>query len=115
MKIEWHGQVALETASELLNKGADFVEKDVCSKILLNRKNLQEFTKEARNWIKEDLLKKRAKILVHKVEKVATVKSSTNIGNMFATILSTATKLVFPGLSMNNFETEEEAIEWLFG
>ncbi|MEO9872626.1 STAS/SEC14 domain-containing protein [Ekhidna sp.] len=113
VKIEWHGRVDAHTASEILNKGADLIEKGICTRLLLNRKELDEFTKEARQWIKDDLLKKRAKSLVHKVEKVATVKSVTKMGNLFATILSTATRIVFPGLKMNNFDTEEEAISWM--
>ncbi len=113
VKIEWHGRVEVDTASKLLSKGADFIENGGYTKLLLNRKKLDEFTKETRQWIKDDLLKKRAKSLVHKVENVATVKSISQMGNLFATILSTAIKIVFPSLKMMSFDTEEEAIDWM--
>lgn len=113
VKIEWHGIVDLGTASEILNHGAGLIEKGHCNKLLLNRKNLVEFTADARLWIKQDLLIKRAQKLVSRVERVATVNPSSTMGNVFANFLTTGIKIVFPNLRISKFDSEEAAIDWL--
>lgn len=114
VKVIWYGKVDLETASAILTRGADLVEEGLADKLLLNRRELIEFDKEARNWIKEDLLKVRAKRIVHLVDKVATINSKTTLGNLFATVVSTAIRLFYPSLRMSSFETEEDAASWLY-
>ena len=113
LKITWHGRLNLDSTSKILNRGIEFIENGACDKILLNRIHLEEFTKDANDWIKQDILKARGKSLVHKVEKVATVKSTTTMGNLFATVASSAIKIVYPNLNMRNFDSEENAIDWL--
>ncbi|MEP1921492.1 MAG: hypothetical protein ABJI55_11905 [Ekhidna sp.] len=113
VKIEWEGHVNLETAQFLLTRAADEIEKGIATKILLNRKSLEQFANDARKWIKDDFLRGRARTLVHLVEKVATVKSSTKIGDLFASVVSSSIKLVFPRLRMSRFDTEDEATKWL--
>ena len=113
VKIVWNGIVSEETAKVMLTTGADLIDSGLCDKLLLNRKGLEEFSTEARVWIKQDLLKNRAKKLVNKVSKVATINSSTIMGGIFANFISTAIKLVFPNLTMTKFESEEEAMNWL--
>ena len=113
LKVIWSGEVDKDTASVLLTRGADLVEAGSASKLLLNRKELMHFSKGAKNWIKEVLLKQRAKKLVNKVLKVATVKSSSAIGNLFSNVITSAIRMIFPNLKMNQFETEEEALYWL--
>lgn len=113
VKILWVGEVDELTASFLLTKAANEIEAGNATKILLNRKFLSQFTTEARKWIKEDLLRGRAKTLVHQVDKVATVKSSTSMGNLFATLVSSSIKIVFPNLNMSRFDTEIQARKWL--
>ncbi|MEP1095856.1 MAG: hypothetical protein ABJG78_12145 [Cyclobacteriaceae bacterium] len=113
VKIEWHGVVDLDTATELLEKGADMIESGYCNRLLLNRENLKEFSTEARVWIKQDLLKNRGKRLVRKVGKVATVRSSSAMGSIFANFISSGIQLVFPSLKLSNFDSENEAFDWL--
>ncbi|MEP1095179.1 MAG: hypothetical protein ABJG78_08725 [Cyclobacteriaceae bacterium] len=113
VKVEWDGIVDLATVNIILNKAADLIEVGHCDKLLLNRKNLKEFTTEARIWIKQDLLRNRAKKLVNKVVKVATVNSSTAMGGVFANFISTAIKLIFPKLSMVKFSSQQEGLDWL--
>ncbi|MEP5613660.1 MAG: hypothetical protein ABJP45_15520 [Cyclobacteriaceae bacterium] len=113
VKIEWHGVVDLNTASLLLEKGADMIESGYCTKLLLNRENLQEFSTEARLWIKQDLLNNRGKRLVRKVSRVATVRSASAMGGVFANFISSGIKLVFPSLKLSNFDSENEAFDWL--
>lgn len=113
VKIEWHGTVDLTTAKEILTKGADLIEAGHCNRLLLNREGLAAFSTEARIWIKQDLLRTRAKKLVSKVQKVATVSAATSIGKIVSNFVSTAIKLVFPGLQMSKFEGEGAAMDWL--
>ena len=113
LKVIWSGEVDKDTASVLLTRGADLVEAGSASKLLLNRKELMHFSKGAKNWIKEVLLKQRAKKLVNQVLQVAIVKSSSAIGNLFSNVITSAIRMIFPNLRMNQFETEEEALYWL--
>jgi len=105
-KVVWNGEVNKETASFILNEGADLIEDGSATMLLLNRKNLTQFSKEARQWIKDDLLKNRGKVLIHRVRKVATVKSTTTMGNLFANVVSSAIKIVFPKLKMTHFDKD---------
>ncbi len=111
--VEWQGEVEIETAQSILNGGADLIEDGSANKILLDRKNLIEFTKETSKWIKDDLLRNRGKELVKQVEKVASVRSQTTMGNLFANVVSAAIRIIFPGIRMKNFEEKGEALEWL--
>ncbi len=111
--IKWQGYVELDTAKKILLAGSNFIEDESATRILLNRKNLDQFSKETNKWIKDDLLKNRAKKLVHLVEKVATVKSGTTIGNLFSNLISTSIRIVFPGLKMKSYDNEAEALNWL--
>ncbi len=113
IRIEWNGIVDEEVAKNILTVGADQIANGNATSILLNRRNLKEFSTAARLWIKEDLLKNRAKALVKNVDKVATVNSVSSMGAIFANFISSAIKLVFPNLSMKKFQTEDEALEWL--
>lgn len=113
VRIEWDGVVDIEEAKTILTIGADQIEKGTAKNLLLNRKNLEEFSTAARLWIKEDLLKGRAKKLVKQVHKVAMVNASSTMGSVFANFISTAIKLVYPNLSMSKFQSEDEALEWL--
>ncbi len=113
IKIYWNGLVEMETAKILLNKGADLIEEGKVDRILLNREFLTEFTTDARNWIKDGLLKTRGKKLVDKIFKVAVVKPNTTMGNLFSSLISSTIKLVFPRLFMKQFSGEAEATEWL--
>ena len=113
VRIEWHGTMDEVVARDILSVGGDQIEKGQATRILLDRRNLKEFTTGARIWIKNDLLKNRAKALVKKVSKVATINSTSPLGSIFSNLISTAVKLVYTNLSMEKFGTEEEAIKWL--
>lgn len=113
VKIEWHGEVDLSTASVLLEKGADMIESGFCHRLLLNREGLKEFSTEARLWIKNDLLKNQGSKLVRKVSKAATVRSTTVKGSIFADFISSGIQLVFPNLRLSSFDSEDEAFDWL--
>lgn len=112
VKIAWQGIVDEQTASHLLTLGADAIENETVDKILLDRQGLKEFTTEARIWIKHDLLKSRAKKLVSKVEKIATINPSQSKGSIFANFISAGIKMVFPNLKMEKFNSVDEALHW---
>ena len=111
-RISWFGEVTEETASKLLTLGADSGEFHGYNKLILDRRELTEFTTEARVWIKHDLLKTRAKKIVNKVDKVAFIGSRNTRGNIFSNFLSSAIGLVFPKLEMERFVDLREAIKW---
>lgn len=111
-KIRWEGVVDLETAKTIVNKGAFLVESGQADKVLLNREHLTEFTSEARQWINY-LVKTRGKRAIKNIHKVATVKPNTTMGHLFSTLVTSSIKLIYPRLSMKQFNTEAEAQEWL--
>ena len=67
VKITWYDKVDLDTAQTLLDHGADLIESGYYKNILLNRKELKEFSTEARIWIKNDLLINRGRKLIQNV------------------------------------------------
>ena len=113
VKVEWEGIVDLATATLLFNASAELVENGQCDKVLLNRKNLTEFTTEARIWIKQEFLKNRSKQLDRKIMKVATVRSISATGSIFSNYINRGIKLVFPRVTLSKFDTEHEAVNWL--
>ena len=113
IKIYWNGTVEEETAKTILNTGTDMIEEGKVDRILLSREFLSEFSTEARNWIKDDLLKTRGQSLVSKIYRVATVKPTSTIGNVFSALINSSIKLLFPDLKMKQFINEVDATEWL--
>ncbi|MEM9339542.1 MAG: hypothetical protein AAGA66_12485 [Bacteroidota bacterium] len=113
VKIIWNGIVDVEPASKLLTIGANLIESRECNKILLCRQELNEFTIQARLWIKQELLMKRAKKLAGDVEKIAAVNARTIKGSVFANFISSAIKLILPSLVLKKFHDEGEALTWL--
>ena len=111
--VEWTGVVGLITASTLLGAGADMIERHNCTKILLDRRNLAEFDGEARAWIKEELLPRRAKKLVGLVMKVAFVNSEMTKGRVFGNLISIAIRFAFPKLQLEKFDSIIEARNWI--
>lgn len=112
-RISWVGVVTETTAKTLLTCGADSVEHHGYKKLLLDRRDLVEFSTEARVWIKQDLLKKRARRIVGKVEKVATIGATNAKGNIFSNFISSGIRMIFPKLEMKKFDNLPEAIIWL--
>ena len=110
--VRWSGKVKKETAAYLLGIGASLVESDSATKILLNRADLEEFPKDTREWIRQDLLKNTGRRLAHKVEKVATIKSNTEMGSLYSNVISSAIKIMFPRLKVVHFDDERSALDW---
>ncbi len=111
-RIVWRGVVDIQSAKELVTMGADSVEFQGYKRLLLDRSNLVEFDTEARVWIRE-LLKTRAKKIVKMVDKLAIVKATSVKGSIFSNFIATAIKIVMPNLEMQEFQTEDEALNWL--
>ena len=112
-RISWSGEVSENTARTLLTLGANSVEFHGYNKLILDRRELTEFSTEARVWIKHDLLKTRAKKIVNRVEKVAFIGAKNTRGNIFSNFLSSAIGLVFPKLDMERFQDLRQAVIWL--
>ena len=113
VKVSWSGKVGAETASFLLAKALQVIVSGEASTILLDRKNLDEFSKGARLWIKEDFLKERVRHQSNRIKKIATIKSVTPMGGIYSNLISAAIKIVLPFLAMAEFQSEEEAFGWL--
>ena len=113
IKISWKGKVGAETASFLLSKALNIIKEGDASTLLLDRTYLDEFSKGARMWIKEDFLTKRVKPISHLIEKIATVKPITPMGGIFSNLISAAIKIVMPFMKMAEFRDEVDACQWL--
>ena len=111
--ISWSGVVTGETAKTLLSLGADVVEQKGYTHLLLDRRRLIEFDTEARIWIKNDLLKSRARHLAVKVKRLAYLNSADTKGSIFSNFISAGIKMVFPNLTMKKFDSPKEAVRWL--
>ncbi len=112
LKVEWNGVVQLNSVREILTTGANLIENNHCTKILLNRAKLEEFTIDSRMWVKNEFLIKKRR-LVRKVKKVGTVNAMTAKGTVFANFLTTIIKIIYPNLHIQQFNSEEMAIDWL--
>ncbi len=111
-KISWYGKVDVKIASDLLNRAGDAVEFDGFTKLLVDRRKLDEFDTEARVWIK-DLLKTRAKRIARKVDKVALINAKSSMGKIFSNMMATAISLILPNMKMKKFDDYDEAEKWL--
>ncbi len=113
VKVVWNGIVNLETAQALLTRGADFIEDGTCDKIILDRQLLEEFTTDARMWIKNDLFKNRAKRLASNVSKMAMIEPQSVMGRIVSKMISSVIPLIFPNLKTKKFSQEADAYQWL--
>lgn len=115
VKIEWNGVIDLATARTLFNATANAIEHDLADKALLNRKNFREFTTEARIWIKHEFIQSRSTRWARKLMKLATVNSTSQIGNVFSNFINRGMQVIFPGVQLSKFDTELDAENWLIG
>ncbi len=113
--ISWSGVIDGNTAKTLLLLGAEAVESKGYTRLLLDRRRLVEFDTEARVWIKNDLLKSRARHLAARVERLAYLNSSDTKGSIFSNFISAGIKMVFPNLTMKKFDKPNIAVKWLLG
>ena len=114
LRISWKGIVTAETAGFLLASALNEVQSSNISYVLLDRVQLEVFTKGSRLWIKEDFLKSKVKVLCDtlNIKKVASLKPKTSMGSIYAHLISSAIKIVFPTLPLAEFESERQALNW---
>lgn len=113
VKVSWIGKVGAETASYLFSKALNEIKEGNATSLLLDRSHLEEFSKGARLWIKEDFLTQRVKPFSHQITKVAAVKPTTSMGGIFSNLISAAIRIVMPFLAMAEFHSEKDAFNWL--
>lgn len=111
-RVSWVGDVDFQTASAMLRQGADSVEFEGYSKLLIDGSALTGFDTEARVWIK-DFLSSRAKSLSSNVQKLAVVAAKSKKGNIFGRMLTVAITENMPSLNIRKCKSPEEGIEWL--
>ena len=92
----WKGTVGYVSASQTLSLAAE-LSKDL-EKVhwLVDRRNLDGYSPEARIWIKDDFVNKVGKDLIMKIDKIAVMESESPIANLSSSVLSKAILEVNP-------------------
>lgn len=104
--------VSLDTAIDLIQSLHIQLETGACSKILLNEEDLDSYEEGTRDWMKDFLLENRDKF-EFRISTVARVTEDVIRANFFTNYIKTAVQVIFPGIRLSNFESEEAALDWL--
>ncbi|MEP1095857.1 MAG: hypothetical protein ABJG78_12150 [Cyclobacteriaceae bacterium] len=111
-KIYLVNVVDQETVIDLIQSLHIEFERGRCNKIILNEEDLDSYAEGTRDWMKDFLLENRDKF-TFRISAVARVTDDVVRANFFTNYIKTAVQVIFPGIRMSNFESEEAAIEWL--
>jgi hypothetical protein len=111
----WKGTVGYVSASQTLSLAAE-LSKDL-EKVhwLVDRRNLDGYSPEARIWIKDDFVNKVGKDLIMKIDKIAVMESESPIANLSSSVLSKAILEVNPKIEAKVFDYTQPASNWLTG
>lgn len=82
---------------------------------LIDRRNLEGYSPEARVWIKENLIQKLGKELIDKTDKIAAVESESAIAQVSSNVLIDAIRKVNPKIEYQEFDIPGPASNWLLG
>lgn len=110
IEIKWNGKVPLEDCLATLQIVKDNLEEHCL--IIINRSSLDEFTIEAKKWLKTTFMTKEVIEIVPFLSKLAIIEAGEKI-NIFSLAINRLASLMFPGLSMRSFSSYEEAAFWL--
>ena len=113
LEIQENGYIDMLTAKTLREKATEHIAKYDVNKLLLNRRWLGEYSKEARKWIINEYYKGQKQLLNEQIELVATIKPVDSIGGIYAHLLSTNIKIFLPTVTLVDFDQEADAMGWL--
>ena len=113
LEIQENGYIDMLTAKTLREKATEHIAKYDVNKLLLNRRWLGEYSKEARKWIINEYYKGQKQLLKEQIELVATIKPVDSIGGIYAHLLSTNIKIFLPTVTLVDFDQEADAMGWL--
>ena len=113
IEIQENGYVDMLTAKTLRETATEHIAKYDVNKLLLNRRWLGEYSKDARKWIINEYYKGQKQLLNEQIELVATIKPIDSIGGIYAHLLSTNLKIFLPTVTLVDFDQEADAMGWL--
>lgn len=112
--LKWTGNVPTEEFKEAIGIGRDFVAgNEGPTRILLDRRALGEYSTESRVWLKQDFMRNEGKVLIKKVDKLASVAPSTTFASVMTTVFSAIFQIANPNLQYQVFDNAEDAMAWL--
>ena len=112
VRINWVGKVDAETTSFLLSRALNELKEGNAVTLLIDNSQMDEISKGARLWIKEDFLIQRVKPISYLIKKVAVVKSTTSMGSIYSNLMVSSIKIVVPFLPLAEFQSEADAFFW---
>ena len=112
-KFIWNGVISLETLKRVVMETAHIVEKVDSASLFFDRRELESYSPEAKDWIKNDFMKKDGKRLMKKIDKIAAVSSKSVFAQLVSTLLVGVLRLYNRSIKYKVFESENAASEWI--
>ena len=113
VKFVWNGVVSLETLKDLVLVTAEIVDNNNQSYLLFDRRELETYAPDAKDWIKNDFMKGDGKRLMKKIGKIGAISSKSTFAQLVSTLLMGVLKLYNRNMQYKMFDTPEQAIQWL--
>lgn len=115
IKAEWIGVVDLEAFCTVLLNGGSILNKIDNAYLILDRRRFENFTPEARIWLKKDFMNRggSGRKLIRRVRKIAAIRSSNPLGQVTVTTMAKLLLFFNPHLDYKTFDEEKEADAWL--
>ena len=112
-KFIWSGVISLDTLKRVVMETAHIVEKVDSASLFFDRRNLESYSPEAKDWIKNDFMKKDGKRLMKKIDKIVAVSSKSVFAQLVSTLLVGVLRLYNRSIKYKVFDTEKEALDWV--
>lgn len=109
----WNGTVPLDTLKNLVMTTAELVDNEECKYIMFDRRELESYTPDAKNWLKNDFMKNNGKRLINKIDKIGAVASKSTFARLVSTLLVGVLKFYNKNMQYKMFEEVDEALDWL--
>ena len=115
LKAIWFGEVGFEAFANLLTRGAQVLNASDYGHIIFDRRELNNFSAEARIWFKQEFMKKGGdgRRLIKKVRKIAAVKGTGTIGQLASAVFGKILLIFNPKLKYRVFENNDVADLWV--
>lgn len=114
LKCVWHGYVGLEIFKEIVELGTKIcLEKKVPMALLLDRRDLESYSSDAKNYLVNDYFKNLDETTKGYIYKVAILPPRTFAAQAKAKLFTRIIRFAAVNLPIKVFDDEYAAIDWL--
>ena len=111
----WKGTVSEKSVKRILTLASNASSDMKSCHWLIDRRELDGYSPEARIWIKNNFMKATGTDLISKTDKIAAINSESAMAQVSSNVLIDALQKLNPKIGYKEFDMPAPAINWLSG